>query len=562
MTQTYYKETWEYARPRNYESVNNFWLKHHQHSDDDSTVVCKECKMQIELGDAFICTSSHRCTVKWHYGCIPKSPDDISHPCHPNHPLKLLFNGPPNYSNGKCHLCQQKLGDFVYHCSLCDFSMDMKCANKSPPLTVDAAKCHEHPLTLIARPISFTCDACGTRDEGSPYLCPLCFLMYHQDCINLPQVININRHDHRVSHTKSLVFGDWICDICRKEINWRYGSYSCKICPNYVVHSRCATRNDVWDGKELQGVPEEVVDILPFRVIEDELINHFSHKNHNLILIEDDAIVTNGVASIIRCEACTRIIYSGNHYRCMKCNFVLHEKCANLPRQKRHGLFTEPLTLHTKTASAGYFRCDACWRVTNGFVYMCADGSRLLDVRCATLSSFADIDCHPHALFLTTLDEGKCGACKESADSVLRCVQCKFTLDFWCATLPKRIRHKCDDHFLFLRRGKKVKGKYWCEICESLLNPIEWFYTCDDCGVVCHIDCVLGEFANIKPGVVATNDVGEKVELVPNDRTSRPKCNKCGSRSILPFIFKIYFFRKKAVYFCCSLASKDLRYFN
>ncbi|ESQ30962.1 hypothetical protein EUTSA_v10012196mg [Eutrema salsugineum] len=446
------------------------------------------------------------------YGCncllsstsAPRLSEKIVHPCHPSHPLMLLLDGPPIYSNGKCNLCQQKV-NIVYHCSLCDFSLDVQCAKKRPQLTVNASKCHEHTLSLLVGPISFTCNACGTCGDASPYVCTPCFLTFHRDCINRPHVININRHEHRIAHTNSLVFGNWICEICQKEVNWRHGSYTCKICPSYAVHSRCATRKDVWNGRELEGVPEEVLDIKPFEVIKVGVINHFSHKHHNLRLIED-AIITNGGESI-RCEACTRVIYSGKHYSCMKCNFVLHEKCANFPRRKRHGLFIKPLSLHTEKPNLGYFRCDACWRVTNGFVYICPDRSGLLDVLCATLSRFTDLHCHPHSLFLTTLDKGTCGACKESNNSVLHCVECKFTLDFWCATLPKRKKHKCDDHFLFLRNGQyESSGTYWCEICETIIDSVEWFYTCEDCGVVCHIDCVVGEFANIKPGIVATND--------------------------------------------------------
>lgn len=33
-------------------------------------------------------------------------------------------------------------------------------------------------------------------------------------------------------------------------------------------------RKDVWDGIELEGISEEVVDIAPFKVIEEGVINH------------------------------------------------------------------------------------------------------------------------------------------------------------------------------------------------------------------------------------------------------------------------------------------------
>ncbi|XP_024008083.1 uncharacterized protein LOC18993713 [Eutrema salsugineum] len=219
--------------------------------------------------------------------------------------------------------------------------------------------------------------------------------------------------------------------ICHKKIDWRYGAYSSQKCPDVFFHSKCATRKDVWDGVELEGVPEDVVDVSPFKVIEDGVINHFSHEEHNLRLIDEDAI-------------------------------------------DRH----------------------------KSIRYECGD--TILDVRCASMSWYCDYECHPHTLFLTTLDRDTCGACLETEEQVLHCVECEFTLDFKCATLPKKIKHRCDDHFMSLCFGEKVKprGKYWCEVCETVLDPQKWFYSCGDCGVVCHIPCVLGELWNAKPRVI------------------------------------------------------------
>ncbi|CAA7046585.1 unnamed protein product [Microthlaspi erraticum] len=125
-------------------------------------------------------------------------------------------------------------------------------------------KVHEHTLTLIARLISFVCDACGMEGDRSPYACLQCDLMFfHQDCACFPRVIHVNRHDNRVSYTYPLGAGEWKCGVCWKEIDWSYGAnYSCSDCSDYAIHSLCATRDDVWDGEELDGVPEEVEDII------------------------------------------------------------------------------------------------------------------------------------------------------------------------------------------------------------------------------------------------------------------------------------------------------------
>ncbi|XP_024012435.1 uncharacterized protein LOC18016606 [Eutrema salsugineum] len=475
------------------------------------------------------------CYKVWHLECIPSSPDEINHPFHPYHPLKLLIDGPPDYSHGNCGTCKQDLKRFFYHCSICDFSMHVRCANDPPPPYVDSPWCHKHTLTLMARNDTFTCNACGMHGEQCPYVCAPCGLMFHRDCITLPHVININRHDHRVSHTYSLGFGLWKCTICHQKIDWRYGAYSCSKCPDFFFHSKCATRKDVWDGVELEGVPEEFVDVSPFKVIDDGVINHFSHDEHNLRLIDEDAIDRD---KSIQCEACTGSIFSDKHYSCMECDFFIHETCANLPLQKRHGLCTKPLTLLTikKDTENRLFQCTACEKVSNGFRYECGD--TILDVRCASMSWYCDYECHPHTLFLTTLDRETCGACLETDKQVLHCVECKFTLDFKCATLPKKIKHRCDDHFLSLCFGEKEKprGKYWCEVCETVLDPQKWFYSCGDCGVVCHIRCVLGDLWNAKPDLLGSGD-GGILKLVPNDSMSRPKCGSCGSRCQQPLLY-------------------------
>ncbi|CAN7113048.1 hypothetical protein IGI04_004091 [Brassica rapa subsp. trilocularis] len=535
---------------------------------------CGDCLEHIEDNDFPWCCSL--CIKKWHLRCVPSSPDDINHPFHPYHPLELLIDvpRPPDHSKSKCDECQQELKSYFYHCSLCDFSMHVRCSKEPPPPIVETAKCHEHTLTCMVRNDTFTCNACGTHGERCPYVCAPCGVMFHWECIKLPHVININRHDHRVSHTFSLGFGKRKCMICHKKVDWRYGAYSCSTCPDdYVVHSKCATRSDVWDGVELEGVPEEYFDVLPFEVIEEGIsIKHFSHEEHILYTVEDEDDMTDGS---MRCEACVHPIFSEAHYKCMECHFIIHETCANLPLRKRHWLSTTPFYLNANDndTSDSFFRCGACQTISNGFRYE-SDKGVSLDMRCAfVISSYSDHECHPHTLFITTLDEGNCGGCKLTKKHVLRCTECDFSLCLACATLPKKIKRKGDEHFLFLRHGEKeVSGKYWCEVCEAVLDPHEeWFYTCHVSGVTFHIKCVVGEFPNAKPGFtyryqcvlghnltlygarVCTRHHGEEIiQLVRNDRSTRPKCASCGSRCLPPLILKFYLVDTYEVY-CCNL---------
>lgn len=108
-----------------------------------------------------------------------------------------------------------------------------------------------------------------------------------------------------------------------------------------------------------------------------------------------------------RCQACIFPIYEGNIYNCMKCDFILHETCAYLPRRKWHQLHAHPLTLQVEH-EGGMFGCDACPNFCCGFAYTCCEPGCYftLDVRCALFSEPFVHELHPHPLFLAS-EEGR-----------------------------------------------------------------------------------------------------------------------------------------------------------
>ncbi|KAH0930603.1 hypothetical protein HID58_016330 [Brassica napus] len=325
------------------------------------------------------------CDKAFHKECAEALPEIINS-FHPEHPLKLILDySCPN----ACSLCQHKFG-IGYSCSLCDFHIDLKCVRippptensclhehplklshgepsdsleydicgdcktNPPPVCVVSSTTHEHQLHLVPRRMDFTCNACGTLGDRSPYFCLQCNFMIHRECIDLPRVININRHDHRISYTRRLGHGEspWKCGVCRKKVDGFYGAYASSKVPSFVVHARCATREDVWDNVELEGMPEEEV-IAPFEVVDDTTIRHFSH-DHNLHINKDGQILHENIV----CEACVFQIGSEYFYSCKNCDFILHEKCANLPRKKRHVCSNQPLTLETVSRAATCSLCD------------------------------------------------------------------------------------------------------------------------------------------------------------------------------------------------------------
>ncbi|CAA7051868.1 unnamed protein product [Microthlaspi erraticum] len=485
-----------------------------------------------EEGDGFPYRCGE-CELSFHVGCV-RHTSEVNHSCHPSHPLKLFRGAPPDYTGGKCTLCGKGLEELFYHCSTCNFSVDLDCIHQPPPTHLLNLKGHGHKLTLVPRVMSFTCNGCGLKGDRSPYVCVQCNFVIHLDCFLFPRLININRHDHRVSFTPVLGVLDLVCGVCRKKMDWSCAGYSCVSCPNYAVHSTCATRDDVWNGKELEGVAEEVEDTDPYKLIEEGVIQHFSHEEHHLRL-NKDGVVLYDVNK--RCNACTHPIVLQSFYSCTVCDFFLHESCAQLPRKRRHVLHNDQLTLDTGNS---LFECVACGVFCNGFRYV--DGHKIFDLRCGSIVEPFKHPSHPqHPLFLLTEEETAiCSGCNELASPVLKCIEdnCGFVLDFKCATLPQVVKHRVNAYPLSLCYGEKAKeanGKYWCEICEKETNAKTWFYTCRDHCASLHVNCVVGDLSGLVLGRPLNQD-RITYEVVLSTSMTRPRCSACFRTCLYPSI--------------------------
>ncbi|CAN8308638.1 unnamed protein product [Cochlearia groenlandica] len=426
----------------------------------------------------------------------------------------------------------------------------MCCVLHPPPQSHMDLNDHCHQITLLPRLDSFTCNACGLTGDRSPYICVQCNFMIHQDCLGLPRVININRHDHRIYRTSVLGVVNSACGVCRQKVDWTCGGYSCHKCIGYVVHSKCATSRDVWNGEELEAILEEIEDIEPYVVIDDNTIHHFSHKEHYLRLNVNDILYDDNK----RCKACTHPICLQSWYGCLDCDFILHQSCAKLPKKKWHVLDANRLTL--VTSEVDFFDCVACYRSSNGFRY----GSRL-DVMCGSISEpffHPSHAAHPLYYILPNKDQikegqGICNGCNTDCCHVLKCIEddCGFVLCFECATLPQVVKHRVDDHPLSLCYDEEeASGKYWCDICEKETDPKEWFYTCKDQRASLHIECVLGDFLGLMPRSTI-KDKDNSYEVMLNKSITRPFCKECESHCRYPIMLKLV--GSSDTYFCSFL---------
>ncbi|CAH2077556.1 unnamed protein product [Thlaspi arvense] len=512
-----------------------FLLKNYYHGTCD---ICEEIYCSRYL---FKCS---QCELRFHFECS-KLPLEITHPCHPKHPVRFLTREEHHFSDGKCRICGKELGRRFYHCSTCRFSVDVACVRDPPPLKILFPKAHEHQLSLIPRIISFNCDACGMKGDRSPYSCQQCDFMVHQSCIDLPEIINVNRHEHRLSRRLHLSpAGIWVCGVCHQKVDWSYGAYSCSTCPNYAVHSGCAVRDDVWDKLELKGISEETQDIEPFKSIHGNFIVHFSHEEHYLSLNEG-SIICSG--SNMRCAACVSPIYSQAFYSCVQCNFILHETCANLPRKKRHMYHDKPLTLICDDMTR--FCCWACSNYSSGFRYTIKDFD--IDVKCGALSEVIFHESHRCPLYYIYGDDEKtCVGCGKRSYRTFSCDDCNFVLDFKCVVLPKTTKQWYDEHLLSLcYENHTSTGIYWCDICEQNIEKY-WFYKCDSCCIAFHTKCVLGDFSLLMPGRIIRYD-NLRFEVMQTSPGFLPRCYICRSRHAVPFVLKV-FYPKKYIFICSS----------
>lgn len=245
---------------------------------------CFTCRKQVSTssrGFHYHCTI---CDVDFHEECVI-IPRKILHPFHIQHPLLLTYGKHESVTDGSsindqvpyeapavnsnsstsdpgksgwgsifdnCTWC----GNYIpkkgsnprmtvfYRCSICNFCLDTMCAQTIPPLTIANPKGHHHSLALFPRPLLVPCDACGLVNASeASYACFQCNYVVHQHCVDLPRVIKITRHPHRLSYSPYLPPPESLCRVCYKTIDIKYGQYSCKKedC-SYVLHSKCATQ--------------------------------------------------------------------------------------------------------------------------------------------------------------------------------------------------------------------------------------------------------------------------------------------------------------------------------
>ncbi|KAM7522875.1 hypothetical protein LguiA_012777 [Lonicera macranthoides] len=164
-------------------------------------------------------------------------------------------------------------------------------------------------------------------------------------------------------------------------------------------------------------------------------MEHFSHE-HPLKLI-DEAQRNKGDEEIL-CEGCRESI-SGSAYTCGECEYILHKKCAELPKEIDHPMHIEhPLTLLSYPPySSSACMCNVCkiddWK---WFTYHCSICKFDVHIHCASKKSEIEHVGHHHPLtFVERSSLFFCDACgTEQRDVSYRCTTCPFWIHKTCAS--------------------------------------------------------------------------------------------------------------------------------
>ncbi|XP_042493596.1 uncharacterized protein LOC122073129 [Macadamia integrifolia] len=143
-------------------------------------------------------------------------------------------------------------------------------------------------------------------------------------------------------------------------------------------------------------------------------ILHFSHPQHTLLQIT--------LPSLFTCMGCKEF-GAGNRFKCLQCDFELHEFCAMAPPSlKSHSLHSQhSLIFFTKPVKGGNLRssCDVCSKSIKGYAFRCSTCNFSMHPCCAQLSWEMNFPVHAHNLKLLSSTMSATG------DSDFFCYECK-----------------------------------------------------------------------------------------------------------------------------------------
>ncbi|XP_042024457.1 uncharacterized protein LOC121771681 isoform X1 [Salvia splendens] len=443
----------------------------------------------------------------------------IRHPSHPDHELKLWRRS----CSFKCDACcTTRKESSSYTCTNhdCQYWIHEKCASLPQSFKRED---HHHSLSLSFRVpfeylnFNYKCDVCNTYllPNYWIYHCQLCRFIVHVKCVyNKQPRITENIGKDMIHLPTNEVAEELITPFVMRQ---RGGE---TLIPP-IIPTAAAAAN-------------ELVKVKYYK---------FIHHQHQLTLVssgdrsqeeeEEEDEENYGKRSELMCDGCISPISSSSssyyyYMSCSECKYNLHLACfhlpPNVPSLPIHQHDDHQLVLRScdKHQPWNYETCSVCKYGTNGLIYSCTACDFEVDIQCACLPDTIHHAAHPRHLLkhVTQSDLGRdinrwslscaatCGQHVVNYDCYRCCnSSCDFIVHVRCAVLLASVssRRWDEQHPLLLTYDATVNrpGDFYCDQCETQMNPRSWMYHCRACDVSFHPRCFIttsGYYRNKKFG--------------------------------------------------------------
>ncbi|KAK3011164.1 hypothetical protein RJ639_013012 [Escallonia herrerae] len=216
----------------------------------DDLLVCNGCAQPIMASNSYYRCSQISCDFFLHTICT-ELPDEVQHPCHPEHPLSFHpKSSAESLSIFACNLCSTYSNGFRYRCELCNYDLDLRCA--SLPDTIE----HEaHRHSLVPATSGIHCSACREYCSFVVYGCDTCGFYLDAFCAMFPRTAT-HYYD---AHPLSLDYppfpdhpDEFYCEMCQDEIAPNLWLYHCRDC-NQSFHPDCLLPGHWWSNIKSGG---------------------------------------------------------------------------------------------------------------------------------------------------------------------------------------------------------------------------------------------------------------------------------------------------------------------
>ncbi|XP_047938021.1 uncharacterized protein LOC125185515 [Salvia hispanica] len=284
-----------------------------------SELICDGCTLGIHErkqtdGDGYESgyMSCDECKYFLHLSCFNLPLEIPSLPIHPLKDHNITLQNVDSKLTGwiECDICNSKVNGLYYHCTICRFNIDIKCASLPNNIKHASHPRHEYFMLIKDRNIddvSFcvNCNMYKLTRMGH-FKCITCRIGVCGKCMMLPA-----RNKHRLeNHLLSLTYdayvnrpGDFYCSSCENQMHPRLWMYHCRDC-DQSFHPECFPATSGEYRNIIYGTEQLVISS-----------------------IHDHPLRFQIITSKKRCDLCRFELYDAPGLQCASCFFAVCISC-------------------------------------------------------------------------------------------------------------------------------------------------------------------------------------------------------------------------------------------